>query len=177
MRVTVRDGGELQRWLLAVRVAYLRILDAGQVVILLPRNHEGRQVSCVYGQEDHSKKCPDTGHEPIMIMNLLGGENKQLATLPLVLEDSQPEPMLEIVPPIPANKCGIRRTCAREEMGTPEGHKCDELSVSTQIIWLQPSQHDLQGKTTQTEKWKVQQLEWPLERQASKNWCQKVLRR
>ena len=122
MRVTVRDGGELQRWLLAVRITNLCILDAGQVVILLPRNHEGRQVSCVYGQEDHSKKCPDTGHEPIMIMNLVGGENKQLATLPLVLEDSQPEPMLEIVLPIPANKCGIRRTCAREEMGTPEGH-------------------------------------------------------
>ena len=64
MRVAVRDGGELQGRLLTVRVAYLGIVYARQVVILLPRNHERCKISRVDGEEDHSKESPDTGHEP-----------------------------------------------------------------------------------------------------------------
>ena len=44
MRVTVWDGGVLQGRLLTVRVADLGVLQPSEVVVLLPRDHEGCQV-------------------------------------------------------------------------------------------------------------------------------------
>ena len=60
MRVAVWDGGVLQGRLLAVRVADLRVLQPREVVVLLPRDHEGRQVCGVDGEEDHGEERPDT---------------------------------------------------------------------------------------------------------------------
>ena len=64
MGVAVRDGRVLQRRLLTVRVADLGVVQPRQVVILLPWDHEGRQVCRVDGEEDHSEQRPDAGHEP-----------------------------------------------------------------------------------------------------------------
>ena len=60
MRVAVRDGGVLQGRLLTVRVADLGVLQAGEVVVLLPGDHEGGQVGGVDGEEDHGEESPDT---------------------------------------------------------------------------------------------------------------------
>ena len=64
MRIAVWDGGVLQGRLLTVRVADLRVLQPSEVVVLLPRDHEGRQVGCVDSKEDHREESPDTRHEP-----------------------------------------------------------------------------------------------------------------
>jgi hypothetical protein len=45
--------------LLDKRLAYPGVVDALEVVPLLPGDHEGGQVGCVDGQEDHSKQSPD----------------------------------------------------------------------------------------------------------------------
>ena len=70
MRVAVRDGGELEGRLLAIRVADLGVLQPGQVVVLLPRDHEGGQVGSVDGEEDHREEGPDTRHEPLDISDV-----------------------------------------------------------------------------------------------------------
>ena len=60
VRVAVGDGGVLQGRLLTVRVADLGVLQPGEVMVLLPRDHEGGQVCGVDGEEDHGKESPDT---------------------------------------------------------------------------------------------------------------------
>ena len=64
MGVAVRDGRVLQRRLLTVRVADLGVVQPGEVVVLLPGDHEGGQVGGVDGEEDHGEESPDAGHEP-----------------------------------------------------------------------------------------------------------------
>jgi hypothetical protein len=41
------------------RLAYPGVVDALEVVPLLPGDHKGGQVGRVDGQEDHSKQSPD----------------------------------------------------------------------------------------------------------------------
>ena len=84
MGVAVGDGGELQGWLLAVRVADLGVLQPGQVVVLLPGDHEGGQVGGVDGEEDHREEGPDAGHKP-------GGEAPGTVHLDGGLEEDCPD--------------------------------------------------------------------------------------
>ena len=64
MGVAVGDSCVLQGRLLTVWVADLGVLQSGEVMVLLPRDHEGCQVGGVDGEEDHREESPDTGHEP-----------------------------------------------------------------------------------------------------------------
>ena len=59
MGVAVGDSCVLQGRLLTVWVADLGVLQSGEVMVLLPRDHEGCQVGGVDGEEDHREESPD----------------------------------------------------------------------------------------------------------------------
>ena len=106
MGVAVGDGGELQGWLLAVRVADLGVLQPGQVVVLLPGDHEGGQVGGVDGEEDHREEGPDAGHEP-------GGEAAGAVHLHAGLEEDGPDEPVgaeqrELVVAVAAGQAALR---------------------------------------------------------------------
>ena len=173
MRVAVWNGGKLQRWLLAVRVADLCILDAWQVVILLPRYHEGGKVSCVDGQEDDSKKCPDAGHESTRLWLV------NISSCTKLLPGSQASGTVNL------DRC-LEEHRPYQPVGTEQGEfvLMGGGGLLLQVILREmlklstiPVQHDLKERTTRKERWTEQQLEWLQETRASRNWCRMVLRR
>ena len=84
MGVAVGDSCVLQGRLLTVWVADLGVLQSGEVMVLLPRDHEGCQVGRVDGEEDHREESPDTGHEP-------GSETPGTVHLDGGLEEDSPD--------------------------------------------------------------------------------------
>ena len=45
---------------------YPGVIDPTELVPLLPRDHEGRQVGCVDGEEDDREQSPDRSHKPVI---------------------------------------------------------------------------------------------------------------
>ena len=48
----------------APSLIHLGVIQPGELVPLLPGDHEGGQVGCVDGEEHHGKQRPDRRHKP-----------------------------------------------------------------------------------------------------------------